>query len=310
MTQTIWVTGADGFIGRHLVGQLHAGGAAEIGALGYRDERLPPDPAAAATIWQVGEIDHGQLDALAERTGPPPIIYHLAGGGSVGASIADPWFDFRCTVLSSAAIADWLRQHAPAARMVQISSAAVYGAGHNRAIAETATTEPYSPYGAHKLMAEALCRSAQVNYGIDTVVVRPFSVYGPGLRKQLLWDSCNRIVAGCDTLDLGGTGNELRDWFHVEDLCNLIIQLGTAPHLSDRLFNGGTGRALSVADIARMLVTAWGRPDMPVRFSGQSRPGDPFALVADTARIDALGFVAKQSADIGIADFVTWFRTL
>lgn len=308
MTRRIWVTGADGFIGRHLLDLLGGQPGIAVGALGFRDAATAPTEAGDIT-WREGEIDTGRLDALADAMGMPDLIYHLAGGGSVGASFADPAFDFRCTVLSTAAIADWMRRSAPGARLVQISSAAVYGAGHEGPIAEDAPLAPYSPYGTHKQMSEALCRSAHLDFGLDCWVVRPFSVYGPGLSKQLLWDACSRIAAGCGALSLGGAGTERRDWLHVADLCRLLWLLADASPDAGTTLNAGTGDVQTVAEIGRLLVAAWGKPDMPVEFSGRSRPGDPFSLVADTGRLAAIGFAPARSIDTGIAEYVNWFRS-
>lgn len=307
MTHRIWVTGADGFIGRHLLDLLGQRPGVVLGALGFRDGAPTSDD--GNVIWSEGEIDDARLETLAAGTGVPDIIYHLAGGGSVGASFADPAFDFRCTVLSTAAIADWMRRRAPAARVVQISSAAVYGAGHEGPISEDAPLAPYSPYGTHKQMSEALCRSAHLDFGLDCWIVRPFSVYGPGLRKQLLWDSCTRIAAGCDALTLGGTGAERRDWLHVADLCRILWRLADASPACGTTINAGTGDVKTVAEIGRLLVAAWDKPDMPVLFSGTSRPGDPYSLIADTGRLAALGFKPQHEVADGIADYVAWFRS-
>jgi UDP-glucose 4-epimerase len=307
MTRRIWVTGADGFIGRHLLRLLGQQQGVIVGALGFRDGMSVNDD--GDVVWSEGEIDDARLEALADAMGAPDIVYHLAGGGSVGASLTDPVFDFRCTVLSTAAITDWIRRRAPDARMIQISSAAVYGAGYDGPISEDASLAPYSPYGTHKQMSEALCRSARLDFGLDCWILRPFSVYGPGLRKQLLWDSCIRIAAGCETLSLGGTGEERRDWLHVADLCSILLCLSDASPTSGTTINAGNGEFKTVAEIGQLLVAAWGKPAMPVEFSGQSRPGDPHSLIADTRRLSALGFAPQHKVDDGIADFVHWFRT-
>jgi UDP-glucose 4-epimerase len=304
--QIAWITGADGFIGRHLAALLIDSGYSVCG-LGFRQFQNAPDNLRWSD-WEVGEVDHALLDALAVRAGLPDIIFHLAGGGSVGASIAEPWLDFRNTVLSAAAVTDWMRQNAPKARLVQVSSAAVYGAGHTGPIAEDTTLNPYSPYGAHKLVAETLCTSATVNFELDAIIVRPFSIIGAGLRKQLLWDCCQRLDNNPDSLHLGGTGNELRDWLGVDELVRIIVALGESEPGRQRIFNVGAGQAVTVRDIVKLLIEAWGRSDLPVRFSGLSRPGDPFSLIADTTRLNSLGIDVRPEIDTVIADYVNWYR--
>ena len=144
-------------------------------------------------IWLNGEIDAANLNALAERSGLPSTIFHLAGGSSVGLSIAQPFEDFSRTVSSTARLLEWLRGSAPECRLIVASSAAVYGAEYSGPISEDAKPVPMSPYGHHKLMMEQLCRSYAVTFGLSSTVARLFSVYGPHLRKQLLWDICSRF---------------------------------------------------------------------------------------------------------------------
>ena len=157
--------------------------------------------------------------ACGAGSGPPSTIFHLAGGSSVGLSIAQPYEDFSRTVASTARLLEWLRGSATDCRLIVASSAAVYGAESQRAdLRWTPQPVPMSPYGQHKLMMEQLCRSYAVTFGLRSTVARLFSVYGPNLRKQLLWDMCSRLQAGERTLVLGGTGAEVRDWIDVRDV--------------------------------------------------------------------------------------------
>ena len=119
-------------------------------------------------------------------------------------------------------------------------------------------------------------------------MTRLFSVYGPHLRKQLLWDICSRLAQGERTLVLGGTGEEIRDWTDVRDVVRLLAKIGELPQQETfRVINGGSGRGTSVAEIASMLVKNWGG-DITVRYSGIVRAGDPFSLLADDAGLRRL----------------------
>ena len=110
----------------------------------------------------------------------------------LGASIANPYEDFTRTVATTAELLEWMRLGARNARLVSVSSAAVYGAGHTGPIREEQALLPFSPYGYHKLMMENLCLSYAANYGLAVMVVRLFSVYGSWLKKQVLWDMCSQ----------------------------------------------------------------------------------------------------------------------
>ena len=257
--------------------------------------------------WRNGEVSHPNLDALESAVGKPDIVVHLAGGSAVGPSFAQPAEDFRRSVLAAGELAEWLRMRAPSARLVMASSAAVYGGGHDEPIVETAAPVPYSPYGFHKRMAELIWESYARNFGLRVAVVRLFSVYGPGLRKQLLWDACGKLAAGAPTLDLGGTGDELRDWVHVEDAARLLLLAAAEAASEPWVINGGTGVATTVREIAECLTHAMGRP-LEVRFSGLSRSGDPARLVADTSRLNSMGFAPQRLWKEGIAAYASWFR--
>jgi UDP-glucose 4-epimerase len=165
-----------------------------------------------------------------------------------------------------------------------------------------------SPYGQHKLMMEQLCRSYAMIFGLRSTVARLFSVYGPHLRKQLLWDICSRLERNGRTLVLGGTGAEIRDWTDVRDVARLLTKIGELPEQDKfRIINGGSGRATSVADIANLLVRNWGS-DVDVRYSGVVRGGDPFSLLADDARLRRLPFDWRIPIDRGLAEYVKWFK--
>jgi UDP-glucose 4-epimerase len=302
-----WITGANGFIGRHLARTLADAGKAVHG-IGHGAIPDAEWPRLGLQSWLNGEIDTTNLDILARQSGPPSVIFHLAGGSSVGLSLAQPHEDFARTVVSTARLLEWLRRSAPECRLIAASSAAVYGAHHTGPIAEGSETLPVSPYGHHKLMMEQLCRSFAVSYGLRSVMVRLFSVYGPGLRKQLLWDLGSRLGAGERTLVLGGTGAEVRDWVDVRDATRLLATIARLPQQENyRVVNGGSGISTTVADIARAVVKNWDK-GLSVRFSGTSRPGDPFSLVAEATKLRELPFSWQISPEQGIADYVSWFK--
>ena len=306
----VLVTGAHGFIGRHLAHRLHRSGCTVVG-LGHG--AWPEGEAAASGVssWLNGDITASNLHALARLHGLPEVVFHLAGGSSVGAAIAGPREDFFRTVATTAELLEWIRQETPQTRLVAVSSAAVYGAGHKGPIVESAALRPYSPYGYHKLMMETLCRSYAASYGLHAIVARLFSVYGAGLRKQLLWDLCTKLESGALPVPLGGTGAELRDWTDVRDVVRALVAMMSLASPEVPTLNIGTGVATTVQDVAACVITAWKgsaqRDDM--FFSGQSRAGDPFSLHADARQLSAMGFEWQVPVSQGLQDYVHWFRS-
>jgi len=241
--------------------------------------------------------------------GLPVGVFHLAGGSSVGAAIAGPHEDFERTVVTTARLLEWLRQHSPDSGLMAVSSAAVYGAGHVAPIAEDGALNPFSPYGTHKLVMEELCRSYAVNDGLSVVPPRLFSVYGPELKKQLLWDLCHKLKSG-RVVELGGSGEEQRDWTHVGDVVSALSQLMAEASSDAPVINVAGGISVPVREVAALVAGAWegDQQPNPVSFSGNSRPGDPEFLVADVARMEALGVSCPLPLAEGIAEYVRWFR--
>jgi len=303
---TVWVTGAQGFIGRHLAKHLSDSGSKVYG-IGHGVWSEYEYRAWGLDGWLKGEIDTANLENLASISGLPMQIFHIAGGSSVGPSIATPLEDFNRTVASCIKLLDWVRTTSSGTCIVAASSAAVYGSGHDMAISETASIHPFSPYGHHKFMMEQLCRSYAETYGLRCVIVRLFSVYGPLLRKQLLWDLCSRLASGEKELCLGGTGQELRDWVEVRDVARLLKVAAMIDDNGVSIINGGSGIGTSVSDIAEMIVRAWGA-NCNVGFNGHGRPGDPFSLVADTSQLAKIGYQCKVPVEEGIRTYVEWFK--
>lgn len=309
MVQDAWVTGANGFIGRHLVRHLvrcgvpvsglgHGSASDELGRIGIQG-------------WINGTVTFSNLQLLQNMRRTPEVIFHLAGGSSVGAAVANPKEDFERTVASTIELYEWVRQHAPLTRVVLISSAAVYGSGHQSPIAVGAALSPYSPYGFHKSMMEALAHSYGASYGVQSVIARLFSVYGAGLKKQLLWDLCVKLSAPrVAQVTLGGSGKEVRDFIHVEDV---VSQLHDIVHMAAPecpTMNMGCGQPLTVEEIAKLVVSAWGtEPAATVAFNGQRRPGDPFYLVADRGGQGVSGPAPTEFAR-GVLAYVGWARSI
>ncbi|HJW52617.1 MAG TPA: SDR family oxidoreductase [Burkholderiaceae bacterium] len=308
MTHVV-VTGAAGFIGRHLCRLLAASGRSVVG-LGHGDWPQEDVEAAGIRAWKSGEVDSSSLDELAAKYGTPAQVFHLAGGSSVTVSLRDPRGDFLRSVGSTVELLDWLRREAPSAGLTAISSAAVYGTGHHGAIREDAPLRPQSPYGHHKQMMEGLLQSYAQSFGTRSVIVRLFSVYGAGLHKQLLWDLCSRLARGVQRVELQGSGEEVRDWTDVRDTVRAIEIVSPKASTEVPVINVGTGIGTPVREIARLTAAAWSGDAAPVAasFSGLRREGDPFGLQADASRLSALGFSWTIPLPQGIEDYVRWFR--
>ncbi len=180
----------------------------------------------------------------------------------------------------------------------------MYGDVEAASLDEAAPRRPISAYGRNKAAAEDLVFAARAA-GRVASVVRYFSVYGPGLRKQLLWDACTRLARG--DADFGGTGQEVRDWLHVADAIALLHRVADADHAPE-VVNGGSGVGTSVGDVLGGLARALGRPAI-VRFSGVAREGDPRRMVANVGVAHALGWRSSRALSEGLVEYARWFES-
>ena len=308
-TGVAFVTGAGGFLGGATAAAFILAGwrVAAFGPTGHFAEDHPD--VAAPDVWIDGPVATKGLERAVREIGDPPeVVFHAAGGASVAASVADPERDFERTVGSLGQTLTFLVSDAPAARLIYPSSAAVYGAGSAGPILETAKLEPISPYGRHKSMAEALIGEVNGQFGLDAIIIRFFSIYGPWLRKQILWELAGRLREAPETLELSGDGEEARDFLFVDDAVRLIGQMAARPPARAPFeVNGGTGQAVTVRQVAEGLRTALG-VGTRIGFNGLVRAGDPRSLVADTTLATTLGFTPAIDLDAGLERHATWLK--
>jgi UDP-glucose 4-epimerase len=301
----VFVTGAGGFIATHATAAL-LGAGWRVAGFGHRQSTIAqslclPTPDRFVS----GALTCEALVRTANEFGWPEIVIHAAGGATVAASLSAPEDDFSRNVGSVREVLAFLQRRPKQTRFIFPSSAAVYGEAGNLPITEAAPTAPLSPYGKHKLLAEDLIREATE---VEASIVRFFSVYGPGNRKQLLWDIARRLCAGSRRLELYGSGMEVRDFLFVEDAVALIGCLAALRR--DRLppiVNGGSGLATTVMDLADQLSSAIGI-EAELVFTGRERPGDPRRLVSDPSLARSLGFLPKTDLSTGLTAFADWVR--
>ncbi len=300
-----WVTGATSFLGRYVARQLKRDGFKVTGF------SRRPIAAPSAFEWgfatiEVGDFEPQMLKQAHRQFGAPAVVFHAIGSGSVGQAAHDPSADYERTFRSAEVLTKVLSQLSPATRLIYPSSAAVYGIVPEGPISESAPVSPISEYGKTKLLTEEMCREQARIYGLQLIVARFFSVYGPLQKKLLLWDIAQRLLSGQMAVKLGGTGRETRDFIHVVDAAAMVMKLAQSKNASG-VFNIGTGRATPTMDLASKLISAMNL-DAEISFTGISRPGDPVHQQADVRRFSEFGGVACIPLEQGLADYVNWIR--
>ncbi len=298
------VTGADGFIGRAVVGRLLAAGRAVTAAAGPPGSATGSVP-AGAELRGCGDLEEpGLLETLLEGA---RAVVHLAGPASVARSFDDPAAYVRVHAGGTARVCAAMAATG-VRRLVLVSSAEVYGRPAANPVVETAPTAPRSPYGAAKVGAEAVAAAAARRGELDVVVVRPFSVYGDGMAP---WS----VLGGL--LDAARRGDRLRvrdprpvrDFVHVSDVAGLLELALSVPTGGDPVvLNAATGVGTSVGELLEVVAAVTGMPvERTPRGADRPAAADLPELVGDPAAAAALGWTAGTSVADGVGNW--WSAT-
>lgn len=300
--KSVFVTGAAGFLGQYAV--------AEFARLGWRVVAIDDSQPGAVTFpagvsYQRMRLPNPALASLVQTVGPTACV-HCAGRASVPHSLEDPASDFHGNTVVTFEVLETLRRHAPGCRLIFLSSAAVYGNPPRLPVSEDQPAAPLSPYGYHKLQCELLCAEYARLFHVPTVVVRIFSAYGPGLKRQVVWDTCLRVLTE-GRLRLHGTGHESRDFIHAQDIARGVALLAESAPAEGEVYNLASGREVRIAELAALLLAELA-PNLQPEFNGQATPGDPLHWRADISRIAAFGFAPEITLEAGLQEIAAWSR--
>jgi UDP-glucose 4-epimerase len=303
-SRTIVITGVAGFIGRRVARHFTQHGWTVIGVDLVAAENAPRTDLAQYHRMQLPDGRFRELTQAAR----PAVCIHCAGRASVPESMADPAADFQDNAAVTFHVLETLRISAPSCRFLLLSSAAVYGEPSARPVAEAAPVSPLSAYGFHKLHCEHTCWEYARLYGLQTMAVRIFSAYGPGLRRQVIWDICQKALTS-QVVRLQGTGRESRDFIHVQDIARALVLLADAapPAEGFGVYNLASGVETRIGDLAELTLKCLGR-DLPIEFDGLNPTGNPHHWQADVGRLRALGFRPQIDLAHGLAGYAQWSR--
>ncbi len=302
MPKFVLITGVAGFLGRYATQHFTDKGWTVIGI-----DCVPPENAPLSNLaayYSIKMPDKALGELLSNHA--PDVCIHCAGRASVPLSVTDPTADFNSNTVLTFEVLDALRLNAPECRFILLSSAAVYGNPQSLPVDEEQPAAPISPYGYHKSYCEQMCQEYATVYGLSTGSVRIFSAYGPGLRRQVLWDIC-RMALTKKALQLQGTGKESRDFIHALDVAKALEILAERAPMRGEVYNLASGREVTIADLVVMILAALGADCVP-QFDGNIPPGNPLNWKADMSKLKALGFSPSISLEQGIKIFAAWCR--
>ncbi len=314
---TILVTGTAGFIGFHLAQQLLDEGHKVVGIDNFndyyrvslkRDRHALLEVHSGYTGFAMDLTDYGRLTDIVAET-RPEIICHLAAQAGVRYSLEHPFAYQKANLESFLNILEATRHADPQPRLVYASSSSVYGGNTKLPFSETDSVDsPVSLYAATKKANELMAHCYTHLYGMQTVGLRFFTVYGPWGRPDMaLWLFTEAMLAG-RPIQVFNHGKMRRDFTYIDDIIAGVSAALFSNNLDPyEIFNIGNHRSENLLDMIGTLAEALGVvPEMQFL---PMQPGDVEATYADIDRIHAkLGYQPTTPISEGIPKFVQWYR--
>lgn len=304
------VTGAAGFVGSHLVERLVDDGAS-VKALdcltAYYD--LEQKQSNVDDLSAVG-VDLLDVDLSSDELAPHledvDVVFHQAGQPGVRAS----WDAFDSYVEHNVLATQRLLQAAKSTgvrRLVYASSSSVYGDAERYPTLESDLPRPKSPYGVTKLAAEHLVGVYARNFGLPTVSLRYFTVFGPRQRPDMAMHRLIRSAITGEAFPLYGTGEQIRDFTYVGDVVEANLMAATADIDDESVFNIAGGGSVTLAEVIEIVERITGR-QIPLDRQA-SQKGDVHRTGGSIERAEAvLGWKPEVTVPEGLERQVTWHR--
>lgn len=285
----IVITGCQGFVGRSLAQYALNMGHQVMGV-----SRSDHGCVASGILFQPCALDQLGFVALLNEFAPD-LIVHAAGSASVGHSFQQPREDFLMAVETWAAVLDAVRRSEVNPLIIFPSSASVYGNPTRLPVSEAASLRPISPYGFHKVICEQLAQEYCHCFGLNVVSARLFSTIGPYQQRLLVWELFRQAIEDTPYLTVQGTGDETRDFLHINDICRYFLGIAERHPNGFRAVNVASGKATSVRAMAAMVMRLAGS-DQAIVTLNRNLPGDPKHWQADTTLLQEL--VPYQAPEI------------
>ncbi len=237
------------------------------------------------------------------------LCINASGNGHIQKSIDQPTFDFKANCLDVLNILENIRIHSPHCKYLHLSSAAVYGNVKHLPINEESILQPISPYGWHKLISEKICEEYVNLYQLKIAILRPFSVFGPQLRKQIFWDLYQKIKKEPSKIEVYGTGLESRDFIYIDDLILIIDLIFSKSEMEGQIYNAANGKEILIKDAVKYFVSEFS-PKTEVSFSNHQLVGSPINWLADISKIKQLGYQPKNNFSSNLQTLASWMKNL
>jgi nucleoside-diphosphate-sugar epimerase len=309
MADIFVVTGGAGFIGSHIVRRLLADGhtvrVVDNFTTGKRENL--DDVMSHIELFDMSITDK---DALERAFTGADYVFHQAALPSVPRSIDDPLTTHHFNVTGTLNVLLTARD-AGVKRVIYAASSSAYGDQAGEAKVETMSPHPLSPYGVSKLAAEYYCQAFTACYGLETVCLRYFNVFGPRQDPQSLYAAViPRFVTAMlrgDAPIIYGNGEQSRDFTYIDNVVHGNLLAIAAPEASGQVMNLALGGSITLLGLVEKINAILGTTIQPQH--EPARSGDIKHSRADIGRAqDLLDFAPVVDFDTGLARTIAWYR--
>jgi UDP-glucose 4-epimerase len=304
------VTGGAGFIGSHLVEALAARGQRvrifDDFSTGLESNLKDIDPKP-----QIIKGDIADPEAVGQAVEGASLIYHLAALPSVQRSLENPSVSHAACATGTLHVLDAARRNR-VRRVVYAASSSAYGGLSSRSgQKEEAGSLPLSPYAAAKLTGELYCQAFSGSYGLETVRLRFFNIFGPRQRADSPYSGVIAVFIAAmlrgEAPAVHGDGLQSRDFTYVSNAVQALVRAASTDDISGNVYNVGTGRSISVLDLVSALSRLLGKNLKPRQTS--LRAGDVrFSLADITLSRKELGYEPDIGFEEGLEKTIAWYR--
>jgi nucleoside-diphosphate-sugar epimerase len=307
------LAGCAGFIGWKVTEFLLAEGHTVVGVDNLNDAydvrlkhwRLAQlEGQEGCTVYSLDICDRPAMEKVFREQGLFDAVINLAARAGVRQSVENPWLYIETNVTGTLNLLE-LCQKFGVKKFILASTSSLYGANNLRPFREDANTNrPLSPYAASKKAAEALCYTYHYLYGIDTTILRYFTVYGPAGRPDMSVFRFIRWIAEGEPLYLYGDGSQSRDFTYVDDIAEGTVR--ALKPLGHEIINLGSDHPVSLNELISQIEDLIGRKAQIVRKGWH--PADVPATWADISLAKTLlGWMPRTPLDKGLSEAVQWY---
>lgn len=307
------VTGCAGFIGSHLSESLIDSGMEVIGIdcfTEYYDRKLKEgNLSSLLSSKKFTFVEADLMDiSLESYLKDVEYIFHQAGQPGVRGSWGKEFNIYvKNNILVTQRILETVKEF-NIKKFIYASSSSVYGNTEVLPVKESHLPKPFSPYGVTKLAAEQLCNLYFENYGVPTVALRYFTVYGPRQRPEMAMSKFIKDILTDSSITIYGDGSQRRDFTYIDDIVKANLLAMESP-VEGEVFNVGSSRPIKLIEVIKILEKLVGKKANKNLMPKQD--GDVRETYADIKKIESLyGYKASVDIEKGISNQLDYFKTV